>query len=85
MPAIRAIVQPYIVVLQIAAVTTNAIQHPDNFGVRYWTMLALTVPVVLPGTLTGVWLYHRLSDVDFKRASYGLLGLGAVALIIRSL
>lgn len=80
----RALVQPYIIVLQIAAVATNAIQNPQNFGVGYWTMLALTIPVVMPGTLTGVWLYHRLSDRDFKRTSYALLGLGALALVIRA-
>ena len=81
----RALVQPFIITMQVYAVATNAVQNPQNFGVRYWTMLALTIPVVLPGTLTGVWLYHRLSDLDFKRASYTLLGLGGVALIVRTL
>ena len=81
----RAMVQPFILTMQLVALITNGIQHPANFGARFWIMLALTVPVVLPGTLTGVWLYHRLSDLDFKRASYTLLGLGGVALIVRTL
>lgn len=80
----RAMVQPFIIIMQISLLSDNAWQHPDNFGVRFWTMLALTVPVVLPGTLTGVWLYHRLSDADFKRAAYTVLGLGSIALILKA-
>jgi uncharacterized protein len=81
----RAMVQPFIITMQLSSILTNAYQNPHNFGARYWIMLLLTVPVVLPGTLTGVWLFHRLSERDFKRASYGLLGLGAVALMLRTL
>jgi uncharacterized protein len=79
----RAIVQPFIVFLQIAAIATNAIQHPDRFGVPYWTMLALTIPAVLPGTLTGVWIYGKLSEVNFKRVVFILLMLVGVTLVIK--
>jgi uncharacterized membrane protein YfcA len=83
--ASRALVQPYIIVLQMVYIAVNAAQHPDRFGVSYWAMLALTVPVVLPGTLTGLWIYHRLSERDFQRVSFTVLGLGALALILRAL
>lgn len=79
----RAIVQPFIVALQLAALISNAIQHPAHFGKSYWIMLALTVPAVLPGTLTGVWIYHRLSEVNFRRAVYVLLVVTGVGLIVR--
>ena len=48
-------------------------------------MLALTIPVVLPGTLTGVWLYHKISEKDFKRACFVLLGVSGVGLVIKAL
>ena len=79
----RAIVQPFIVFLQLAAIATNAYQHPDRFGAPYWTMLALTIPAVLPGTLTGVWIYHKLSEVNFKRVVFILLMLVGVTLVVK--
>ena len=71
----RAIVQPFILTLQILSLITNGLQHPKNFGKPFWVVLALMIPVVLPGTLTGVWLYHRISEIDFKRACFILLGI----------
>lgn len=79
----RAIVQPFIVFLQLAAIATNAYQHPDRFGESYWIMLALTIPAVLPGTLTGVWIYHKLSEVNFKRVVFILLVLVGVTLVLK--
>jgi uncharacterized membrane protein YfcA len=79
----RAIVQPFIVFLQLAALVTNAVQHPDRFGVSYFTMLALTVPAVLPGTLTGVWIYHQLSERNFRKVVFVLLTLVGVTLVIK--
>ena len=81
----RAIVQPFILTLQLVSLTVNGIQHPNNFGAPFWTLLALTVPAVLPGTLTGVWLYHRISEIDFKRACYILLGIAGVGLLVKAL
>ena len=43
------------------------------------------IPVVLPGTLTGVRLYHRVSELDFKRACFILLGIAGVGLLIKAL
>jgi len=79
----RAIVQPFIVLLQLAALITNASQHPERFGVSYWTMLAITIPAVLPGTLTGVWIYSKLSETNFKRVIFILLSIVGITLIIK--
>jgi hypothetical protein len=35
--------------------------------------------------LTGVWLYHRVSELDFKRACFILLGIAGVGLLIKAL
>ena len=77
--------QPFVLVLQFVSLVTNGIQHPNNFGAGFWIMLALTVPVVLPGTLTGVWLYHRISEVEFKRACFILLGVSGIGLLLKAL
>jgi uncharacterized membrane protein YfcA len=81
----RSIVQPYILVLQLVSLTTNAISHPEVFGHRFWVLLAIMIPVVLPGTLGGVALYRRISDVNFRRISFFLLGLSGVGLLIKVL
>src|SRR5581483_8142474 len=50
----RSIVQPFVVALQIFALVTNGMLHPAVFSMRYWLLFALLVPIVLPGTMTGV-------------------------------
>jgi uncharacterized membrane protein YfcA len=79
----RAIVQPYILVLQVVSLATNAYLHPSVFGARFWTLLLICMPVVLPGTLGGVLLYRRISDVNFKRVSFFLLGLSGLGLLAK--
>lgn len=79
----RAIVQPYIIMSQLFSLALIALQHPDYLSHRYWTLLLWTLPAVLPGTLSGVMLYRRISDVNFRRISFLLLGLSGAALLIR--
>jgi uncharacterized membrane protein YfcA len=81
----RSIVQPYIIVLQLVSLAANAYAHPSVFGSRFWILLALILPVVLPSTVGGVVLYRRISDVNFKRISFILLGLSGVGLLVKVL
>ena len=50
----RAIVQPYIILSQIYSLALVALLHPTYLNARFWLLLALSLPVVVPGTLTGV-------------------------------
>jgi uncharacterized protein len=59
--------------------------HPGVFNHHYWVLLALTMPAVLPGTFTGVVAYKHISDVNFKRISYILLGLSGAVLLVKVL
>jgi uncharacterized membrane protein YfcA len=81
--ATRSIVQPYILVLQVVSLATNAYLHSSVFGVRFWSLLGICMPVVLPGTIAGVLLYRRISDVNFKRVSFFLLGLSGLGLLAK--
>ncbi len=80
----RAIVQPYILGMQLVSIALLAIQHPETFGATYWTLLLITVPVVLPCTLLGVYIYRLLSDVNFRRVAYLLLGTSGVGLLAKA-
>jgi uncharacterized membrane protein YfcA len=79
----RAIVQPYIIMCQLFSLALIALQHPQYLSHSYWTLLLLTLPAVLPGTFSGVMLYRRISDVNFRRISFFLLGLSGLALLIK--
>jgi uncharacterized protein len=79
----RALVQPYIIMSQLFSLGLIALQHPDYLGEAYWALLLWTLPAVLPGTLSGVVLYRRISDVNFRRITFLLLGLSGAALLIR--
>lgn len=80
----RAIVQPYIFVLQLVSIGLLAIQKPATFGATYWVLVAITTPVVLPFTLLGVKLYHQLSDVNFRKVTFILLGVSGIGLLIKA-
>ncbi len=80
----RAIVQPYIFCLQIISLALLALQRPQTFSTTYWGLLAITVPVVLPCTLLGVRLYRNLSDVNFRRVTFLLLGVSGVGLLVKA-
>ena len=80
----RAIVQPYILVLQVLAIALLALQHRETFGATYWVLVAVTVPVVLPCTLIGVRLYRSLSDINFRRVTFVLLGLSGCGLLLKA-
>jgi uncharacterized membrane protein YfcA len=81
----RAIVQPYIFVLQLLSITLLALQRPQTFDKAYWLLLLITIPVVLPCTLMGVKLYRSLSDINFRRVTFILLGVSGLGLLIKAL
>jgi uncharacterized protein len=81
----RAIVQPYILVLQLLALVLLAVEHPETFSRVYWSLLLLTLPIVLPCTLIGVYFYRFLSDVNFRRVTFMLLGVSGAGLLFKAM
>jgi hypothetical protein len=47
-------------------------------------LVAITVPVVLPCTLLGVKLYRQMSDVNFRRVTFILLGVSGLGLLVKA-
>jgi uncharacterized membrane protein YfcA len=80
----RAIVQPYILALQVVAILLLALQRPQTFDRDYWVLVAITIPVVLPCTLFGVALYRSLSDINFRRLTFLLLGVSGAGLLLKA-
>jgi uncharacterized membrane protein YfcA len=80
----RSIVQPYILGLQLVSLGMLAVEHPETFSPTYWALLVITVPIVLPCTLLGVNLYKSLSDINFRRVTFMLLGTSGLGLLIKA-
>ena len=81
----RAIVQPYIIMSQIYSLGLVAWLHPSYLSARFWLLLVLCLPAVVPGTLSGLAIYRRMSDLNFKRFTYLLLGISGMALLAKTL
>ena len=58
---------------------------PDGVHRQYWVLLAILVPAVIPGTLTGLAIYRRISDINFKRITFFCLGLSGATLLLKVL
>jgi uncharacterized membrane protein YfcA len=80
----RSIVQPYILGMQLVSLAMLAVKHPETFDRTYWALLVITVPIVLPCTLLGVNLYKSLSDINFRRVTFMLLGTSGLGLLIKA-
>ena len=81
----RGITQPYILALQLISLGILALTHSAIFNAQFWLLWVLTLPAVLLGSLTGVALYRRLSEVNFRRAVLILLIVSGVSLLAKTL
>jgi uncharacterized membrane protein YfcA len=81
----RSITQPYILVLQLVSLSILALTHLAIFDTKFWLLWALTLPAVLLGSSTGVALYRRMSEVNFRRAVLILLIVSGVSLVTKAL
>ena len=81
----RSIVQPYILGMQLVSLVTLAGGHADVFRWELWSVLLTTMPFVLPCTLLGVHLYRNLSDINFRRITFILLGVSGFTLVTKGL
>ena len=81
----RNITQPYILALQLISLSILALTHHAIFNMQFWLLWMLTLPAVLLGTSTGVTLYRRMSEVNFRRAVLILLMVSGISLLARAL
>jgi len=85
----RAIVQPYIVCMQLLSIAILYASkaedtRADPFDANFCLLFLLMLPAVLPMTSVGVWAFRRVSDVDFRRVTLGLLGISGAGLTLKS-
>ena len=80
----RGITQPYILTMQLASLGVLALTDSAIFNIFFWFLWALTLPAVLLGSSTGVTLYRRLNDTNFRRAVLILLIVSGVGLVAKT-
>jgi hypothetical protein len=81
----RNITQPYILILQLISLSILALTRSSIFNMQFWLLWALTLPAVLLGTSTGLTLYRRFNEVNFRRAVLILLIVSGVSLVVKTL
>jgi uncharacterized membrane protein YfcA len=78
----RAIVQPFILSLQIVAITDYAINGP-GFHTQFAILYGLLVPFVIASTHFGVWTFKHIQNHQFQKAVMLLLALSGISLIFK--
>jgi len=81
----RGITQPYILALQLVSLSILAITHSAIFDLQFWLLWGAALPAVLLGSLTGVALYRRMSEVNFRRAVLFFLIVSGLSLLVKTL
>jgi len=76
----RGIVQPFMLVTQIAAVLLLLRQPADT--APYWTTFALVLPAVAAGTWFGLWLFTQADARVHRRTILVLLTLSGGSLML---
>ncbi|KXU84034.1 hypothetical protein CI15_26370 [Paraburkholderia monticola] len=64
----RAMFQPFILIMQVAALATISLLRHSTGKVGFAPANLLSIPAALLGTAVGMTLYKRLSDKHFARA-----------------
>lgn len=79
----RGILQPYILTMQLFSLICLAIHSPKVFSDTFWILLAIMLPIVIPCTLTGISIYRRLSDLNFKKVAVIILGVAGIGIFVK--
>lgn len=85
----RAVVQPYILAMQVIALISMIFMRSGDltsnpFDETFWLFFLLSVPVVLPMTKLGVLAFKRMSDMNFKNITLGVLAFSGGGLVYKS-
>jgi uncharacterized membrane protein YfcA len=78
----RAIVQPFIIAMQVIAIAEYALKGP-GLNTEFFLLALVMMPVVLLATQGGVWAFQKIPDQHFQKAVMILLALSGVSLLLK--
>lgn len=85
----RAVVQPYILAMQVISMVSMVFMRSGDltanpFDKTFWLIFLVLIPVVLPMTKLGVMAFKKMSDMNFKNITLGVLAFSGGGLIYKS-
>jgi uncharacterized membrane protein YfcA len=85
----RAVVQPYILAMQVIALLSMIFMRSGDltanpFDKTFWLFFLLLIPIVLPMTKLGVVSFKKMSDMNFKNITLGVLAFSGGGLVYKS-
>ncbi len=85
----RAVVQPYILAMQVMSLVSMIFLRSGDltsnpFDEAFGLFFLLLVPVVLPMTKLGVVAFKKMSDMNFKNITLGVLAFSGGGLVYKS-
>jgi uncharacterized membrane protein YfcA len=75
----RGVVQPYIAMMQLAALGLMLVHN--GFPAKVLTNFTLSLPALAAGTTTGIMMFGRVNDAVFRRVVLGALFVAGLALV----
>ncbi|MDD8023099.1 MAG: sulfite exporter TauE/SafE family protein [Paracoccaceae bacterium] len=79
----RAVLQPFNIV--ILGLTLGLLALRGVYDRETLVLIALALPLTLLSAQLGLWVFHRLDDLTFRRALIGLMFLSGAILALREL
>ncbi len=80
----RALTQPFILAMQLIAISLLAWRQPSVFDARMLTLLIVALPLACAGNSLGVKLYKRTSHVNYRLITLAALGLAGASLVLKA-
>ena len=80
----RALIQPFILVMQVIALSIVACARPALFDLRLLTLLVAALPLVWAGNRIGLALYRRSSQVNYRIVTLAALGISGLSLVLKA-
>lgn len=83
----RGVVQPFILFMQatslILLIASENMGSGQIFNKLFFILFLIMALMALPFTVLGVATYRKMSDVDFKKATHGLMSVSGSGLIFK--
>ena len=79
----RALVQPFVLWMQIVGLALLLVTRPQVFDRSFATVFMMALPAALLGNRLGVGIYRRTSDVSYRRVTFWALGVSGAGLVMK--
>lgn len=79
----RALTQPFILFMQLVGLALIGATQPQVFSGEFWTLFSTMLPLALLGTLAGIAIYRKTSQLNYRSFTFALLGLSGLGLLAK--